>query len=237
MPRHVCHSPHQTGHADFPHPAFTQTLATQRYAGRRTDLARRPKPRSKMGTVPNLTAGFRRGTRVQAEFPPSDSACLRSGPFAPRSLPASPLLRAGPTPAPGHSRVMHSPAVLAHSRAPPGWVSQVPRLICPHAPSPTTPESPMVACTHCFTIGGRLHHVWQLGRSRFCVTRPNRVRLRYGSRVRLTRLRVTDYSAPRGLGYLLNGQLQGKLLPAYKISQAYPGTPYITRQCMRRPAV
>lgn len=60
-----------------------------------------------------------------------------------------------------------------------------------------------------------------------CVTRPNRVRLRYGSRVHLTRLRVTDYSAPRGFGYLLNGQLQGKLLAAYKISQAYPGAPYI----------
>lgn len=30
---------------------------------------------------------------------------------------------------------------------------------------------------------------------------------------------------PRGLGYLLNGQLQGKLLSGYEISQAYPGTP------------
>ncbi|MGA2611053.1 MAG: hypothetical protein ABSH01_26705, partial [Terriglobia bacterium] len=31
----------------------------------------------------------------------------------------------------------------------------------------------------------------------------------------------------RWLGYLLNGQLQGKLLSAYKISQAFPGTPYM----------
>jgi hypothetical protein len=32
------------------------------------------------------------------------------------------------------------------------------------------------------------------------------VRLRYGSRVRRTRLRVTDCSMPRSFGYLLNGQ-------------------------------
>ncbi|MGA2611563.1 MAG: hypothetical protein ABSH01_29305, partial [Terriglobia bacterium] len=42
-----------------------------------------------------------------------------------------------------------------------------------------------------------------------------------------TRLRSADRSAPRWLGYLLNGQLQGKLLSAYKISQAFPGTPHI----------
>jgi hypothetical protein len=60
-----------------------------------------------------------------------------------------------------------------------------------------------------------------------CITRPNRVRFRYGSRVRLARLCVTDCSAPRGLRYLLNGQLQGKLLSAYEISQAFPGAPYI----------
>ncbi|MGD0126799.1 MAG: hypothetical protein ABSF46_15660, partial [Terriglobia bacterium] len=39
------------------------------------------------------------------------------------------------------------------------------------------------------------------------------------------RLRRTNCFVPRSLGYLLNGQLQGKLLSAYKISQAYPGTP------------
>jgi hypothetical protein len=46
-------------------------------------------------------------------------------------------------------------------------VSQVPRLIFLHAPSPTTPESPVAALAHCFTTGIRLHHVWQLGRSHF----------------------------------------------------------------------
>jgi hypothetical protein len=51
--------------------------------------------------------------------------------------------------------------------------------------------------------------------------------LRYGSRIRRSRLRRRDYFRSRSIGYLLNGQLQGKLLSAYKISQAFPGTPYI----------
>ena len=56
-----------------------------------------------------------------------------------------------------------------------------------------------------------LLHRWQASASladwplALCVTRPNRVRLRYGSRVRLPRLRGVDCSAPRLVGYLLNG--------------------------------
>src|SRR5208282_3684182 len=128
---------------------------------------------------------------------------------------------------PSRPRVMHSPRALARLRRPLRRVSQVPRRIFPHAPSPTTPESPVIA------LAPLLHHrlqassrmaAWPLS---VCITRPNRVRFRYGSWVRLARLRVTDCSAPRGLGYLLNGQLQGKLLSAYKISQASPGAPYI----------
>jgi hypothetical protein len=128
---------------------------------------------------------------------------------------------------PSRPRVMHSPRALACLRRPLRRVSQVPRLIFPHAPSPTTPESPVIA------LAPLLHHrlqassrmaAWPLS---VCITRPNRVRLRYGSRVRLARLRVTDCSAPRGLRYLLNGQLQGKLLSAHEISQASPGAPYI----------
>ena len=34
-----------------------------------------------------------------------------------------------------------------------------------------------------------------------------------------------NFLTPHWLGYLLNGQLQGKHLSAYKISQASPGTP------------
>ncbi len=109
--------------------------------------------------------------------------------------------------------------------APPRRVSQVPRLICPRVLSPSTPESPAVASAHCFTTGVRLHHTWKTGHFPFALTGPYRVRLRYGSRVRLPGLRRRNCSHPRPVGYLLNEQLQGKLLSAYKISQAYPGAP------------
>src|SRR5262249_17860616 len=49
----------------------------------------------------------------------------------------------------------------------------------------------------------------------FRLTRPNRVRFRCGSRVRLPRPLHPDYSEPRSVGYMLNGQLHGKLLSAY----------------------
>ena len=64
-----------------------------------------------------------------------------------------------------------------------------------------------------------------IGHLQEALTRPDRVRLRYGLRVRPARLRRTDYSASRSLGYLSNGQLQGELLSAYEISQAYLAHP------------
>ena len=68
-------------------------------------------------------------------------------------------------------------------------VSQVPRLIFPRALSTITPGGPMGAFARFFPIGGGLHHClagWPLSIS---VTRPNRVHLRYGSRVRSAGLR------------------------------------------------
>jgi hypothetical protein len=38
------------------------------------------------------------------------------------------------------------------------------------------------------------------------ITRPNRVRLRYGSQVRLPRLRPADCSAARWVSYMVNEQ-------------------------------
>jgi hypothetical protein len=108
---------------------------------------------------------------------------------------------------------------------PPRRASQVPRLICPRALSPTTPEGPAAASALCFAASVRLHPRGRTGHLQVPLTRPNWVHLRYGSRVRSARLRRTNYSVSRSLGYLSNGQLQGKLLSAYKISQAFPGTP------------
>src|SRR5205823_15114841 len=53
-------------------------------------------------------------------------------------------------------------------------VSQVPRLIYPHAPPPTTPKSPMAASTRCLTIDIRLHPLRQTGHSQ-TLTRLNHV--------------------------------------------------------------
>ena len=46
--------------------------------------------------------------------------------------------------------------------------------------------------------------------SSYCVTRPTRIRLRYGSRVRFAGLRQSDHSNCRLLHYLANEQLPGQ---------------------------
>ena len=70
------------------------------------------------------------------------------------------------------------------------WVSQVPRLIFAYALSPLTPEGSTVANARCFPVDSRLHHLRQAGRLQESVTRPIRVRFRYGSHARLARLRT-----------------------------------------------
>ena len=109
------------------------------------------------------------------------------------------------------SRVMHSPRALAASPATP-----------PGLPGSSTDLSPCAVPNHPGEPGGcsrpLLHHRCQAS-SRMAdwplpvyTTRPNRVHLRYGSRVRLARLRHADCSASRSLGPSadgLNGQLTG----------------------------
>jgi hypothetical protein len=119
----------------------------------------------------------------------------------------------------GRTAVMCSRPALAPP-LPPRRVSQVPRLISPHAPSPTTPEGPTAAFARCFTAGGGLHLSLAGWPPSLGVTRPNRVRLRYGSRGRSAGLRLTDHSALRPLRFLLNEQLTGQ--PPFR-SQDQPG--------------
>ena len=78
----------------------------------------------------------------------------------------------------------------------PGRASQVPRQIFPRALSPVTPGDPMAAYAHYFTIDNGLHLNPGGGPLSTCVTRPNRVHLRYGSRVRSAGLR--PYGLLRG---------------------------------------
>jgi hypothetical protein len=85
-------------------------------------------------------------------------------------------------------------------------VSQVPRLICLRTPSPTTPVGPAGAFAHYFPADARPCLVRETGHPHFALTRPKWVHLRYGLRIRLSRLRQWDYSHPRSIGYLLNEQ-------------------------------
>ena len=98
--------------------------------------------------------------------------------------------------------------------------------VCLAGPQPQLfPFSPRRCSCPCFAASVRLHPQGRTGHLQQPLTRPNRVHLRYGSRVRFARLRRTNYFVSPSLGYLSNGQLQGKLLSAYKISQVLPGTP------------
>jgi len=77
------------------------------------------------------------------------------------------------------------PPRIARFPALSGRASQAPRLILPRALSPTTPEGPLAAYACCFTNG--LSGFTLVGRlaTFIFLSRPNRVHLRYGSRVRL----------------------------------------------------
>ena len=58
-------------------------------------------------------------------------------------------------------------------------ISQVPRLIFRHAPSPITPESPTGSLACLSPVSGRLQHLRKFGRFQVRVTRPKQVRLRW----------------------------------------------------------
>jgi hypothetical protein len=126
-----------------------------------------------------------------------------------------------PGPLPG---VMFSPeALVASPTSPPGLPGSSTDLSSRAVPY--HPEGPAAALAPYFAASIRLHPRGRTGHLQVPLTRPNWVRLRYGSRVRLARLRRTNCSVSRSLGYLTNGQLQGKLLSAYKISQAFLAHP------------
>jgi len=88
------------------------------------------------------------------------------------------------------------------------WVSQVPRPIFPRALPPFTPSSPTTAPARCFVAGAGFIFLRQTGHCYMCNEAVSGSRFKHcGSRVRLARLRQQNYSRPRLLGYLSNGQL------------------------------
>jgi len=93
----------------------------------------------------------------------------------------------------------------------------VPIVLFRHAPPLLTPESPSTAHTRCFMNGCRLRHLRKLGRSRCRITRPNRVRLRCGSCLRLAQ-GFTPHGYPTAClwGYMVNRSFHGELLSDHK---------------------
>ena len=174
-----------------PAPRATTVMGTPRSQREKSRQAKRP-------------PSVRRGTCVQAEFLPSYQSKLASRPlrstivtrfFTTMGLSDS---RSGPPCGYGFPQVVGS-SPTARPGLPGSLADLSTRAVLFH---PGKPDE----CVHPL-----LPHRWQASASSadwplaLCVTRPIQVRLRYGSRVRLPRLRGTDCSAPRSVGYLLNG--------------------------------
>jgi len=125
-----------------------------------------------------------------------------------------------------HPPVMYSGLVFrAPSGALPRRVSQVPRLICPCALPPLTPEGPATACTHCLIASYRFHPYpagWPP---------PSRNEAETGSLYAAARRfafrgfakRIAPLHARSATCRM--GNLHGEFLSPHKISQAYPGAP------------
>ena len=142
-------------------------------------------------------SGFlRSGTYIVQAALPSSRLKLTSSkaPLLHGHYPASQLLWASPTPGRDHTCSYVFPQAVGSS-LPSRRVSQVPRLIFQRTPSPHTPESPEAAFSHSFTsdagftISGRLAALT-------CLSRPKRVRSRYGLRLCRSRLRQVGLLRP-----------------------------------------
>ena len=122
-----------------------------------------PQPQSSS----RLGAYFRSGL-TQAVLRRLIGTPIQQGPLLHGRYPASSLLQPPPTPNRGQRRLC-IPATSCHGPTPVGrtlgWVSQVPRSICRHPPSSTTPGSPAAARARCFAAGSRLRPFTKVGHS------------------------------------------------------------------------
>ena len=121
------------------------------------------------------------------------------------NYPASTLLWASPTPDQDRTEGYAFPSgVVGHSTS--CRVSQVPRLICRHALSPTTPESPAAAYACCFTADDRLQPSRRISHSQWSnEVESGSLALRLApSPFEASHQR--DYSRLRSIGYMSNKQ-------------------------------
>jgi hypothetical protein len=128
----------------------------------------------------HVRPGSRSGVFAQAALHVSDSASCRQGPFAPR-----PLRRFPATTTPSDSRPCGASG-YGFPLAPWGTTPSTPGLSGSSTSLsvravPTHPGEPGGCMRLCLRHPRWLHLLWQAGHSHRSVSRPNRVRLRYGS--------------------------------------------------------
>ena len=169
---------------------------------------------------------FRSGNLFQAAFSSSSRSAPRPRPLGSTVVTRFPatmgLSDSRPGPLPG----LWIPPGCWRSPPPPRRASQVPRRICPRAPSPSTPESPTTACAHTsspvsgFILKGRTGH------SRlYPFTRPNR--FAFATAHEFASPGFASRIAPTlaGSATCTMGNLHGQYLATNKIRQASPGAP------------
>jgi len=222
MPKHDCLPPRQTGREDFPHPAFTQTLAAQQYAGTGR-LSSAAQLRSKMRTVTPPYGGVSVGglSSKRNSHPLIQRVCVPAPSlhgryplpryYEPVRLPTRPPCGYLFPQDVGKCRLVGSPrfldrSVLARRLLPPRKI----RWVLAPVASPSIPG---------FTT------LWRAGH----------LPLHNGAEMSSLTLRLTS-SPLQGCASEIaltgacratcrTGNLQGELLSVHKISQACPGTP------------
>ena len=205
-------SPHHTGRADFPHPAFPRTFAAGMHMGgypmlgllAQSGAQKRESCTEKESPALLQVQDDRSGNNVQAEHPSFSPHTSLAGPL--RSTGVTPLLRYY---APRRLPIRTDRTVIfSHpslDSRPSDRVSQVPdrsfATRCPLSPRRVRSVQMPVASRPLagFTTSGGMTTL-------DCVTRPNRVHNCCGSSLRLARLRTPDYSDARSRGYMSNGQ-------------------------------
>ena len=140
---------------------------------------------------------------------PLTRTAFRQGPFAPRALPRFPA-----TTAPSDSH--NGPATVIDSRRRLAWPGDEPCRRCgplrfldesfdvrrPQPPRRSRPLPLLVASRP--VLASPSQEGWP---SPFCVTRPNRVHLRCGWRLRLPRLRTAGFPTARSVSYMAHEHL------------------------------
>jgi hypothetical protein len=145
---------------------------------------------------------------AKAEHASSCATTLRQGSFAPPALPSFVATMNPSDSQPSLIAVIYSRGqfgVPISHRFAAGLGLSGSWLICRYPPSALTPEDPTAASARCFAVDAGFAPSGGLAIPS-CFTRPKPVHFRYGWHLCLPRLRTTDYSVARTVGYTSNEQ-------------------------------